>query len=115
MVSAVTITGWSWGPGPGRIRSDRRIAIPQVYRRMIPLLDDDDYLPPGIHSADLDEIETRFGRESALRQVEMESIRWLVDLAGRAGVQRIVINGSFVTAVLDPNDVDCALLIGPGF
>jgi hypothetical protein len=115
MVSAVPITGWSWGPGPGRIRSDRRIAIPQVYRRMIPPLDDDGYLPPGIHSADLDEIETRFGRESELRQVEMESIRWLVDLARRAGVQRIVINGSFVTAVLEPNDVDCALLIGPGF
>jgi hypothetical protein len=67
MVSAVPITGWLWGPGPGRMRSDRRIAIPQVYRRMIPPLDDDGYLPPGIHSADLDEIETRFGRESELR------------------------------------------------
>ncbi len=28
---------------------------------------------------------------------------------------RIVINGSFVTDVLEPNDVDCALLVGPGF
>ena len=45
----------------------------------------------------------------------MESVRWLVDLARRAGVQRIVLNGSFATAVLEPNDVDCALLIGPGF
>ena len=27
----------------------------------------------------------------------------------------IVINGSFATAVLEPNDVDCVLLIGPGF
>jgi hypothetical protein len=82
---------------------------------MIPPFDDDGYLPPGIYSADLDEIDARFGRDSELRQVEMESIRWLVDLARRAGVRRIVLDGSFTTAVLEPNDVDCALLIGPGF
>jgi predicted nucleotidyltransferase len=82
---------------------------------MIPALDDDGYLPPGIHSATLDEIEARFGRESELRQVQMESIRWLVDLARRAGVVRIVVNGSFTTGRLEPNDVDCALLIEPGF
>jgi hypothetical protein len=45
----------------------------------------------------------------------MESIRWLAGLANRAGVRRIVINGSFTTARLEPNDVDCALLIEPGF
>jgi hypothetical protein len=82
---------------------------------MIPPFDDDGYLPPGVHPATLDEIEGRFGRESELRQVQMESIRWLVDLARRAGVQRIILNGSFATAVLEPNDVDCALLIGRGF
>jgi hypothetical protein len=82
---------------------------------MIPPLDDDGYLPAGIHRATLDEIEARFGRESELRQVQMESIRWLVDLARRAGVGRIIINGSFTTARLEPNDVDCALLIEPGF
>jgi hypothetical protein len=30
-------------------------------------------------------------------------------------VQRIVVNGSFVTEKLEPNDVDCVLLIGPAF
>ena len=45
----------------------------------------------------------------------MESLRWLADLALRAGVERIMLNGSFVTDVLEPNDVDCVLLIGPGF
>ena len=82
---------------------------------MIPPFDDDGYLPPGIHPATLDEIEARFGRESELRQVQMESLRWLVDLARRAGVQRIVINGSFATTLPEPNDVDCALLIVRGF
>ena len=30
-------------------------------------------------------------------------------------MQRIVVNGSFVTDKLEPNDVDCVLLIGPDF
>jgi hypothetical protein len=82
---------------------------------MIPDCNDDGYLPAGIHPATLEEIAARFGRESELRQVQMESLRWLVDLARRAGVRRIVVNGSFVTDKLEPNDVDCVLLIGPDF
>src|SRR5262245_38317604 len=77
---------------------------------MIPDFNEDGYLPSGIHPATLDEIAARFGQESELRRVQMESLIWLVDLAKRAGVQRIVVNGSFVTAVLEPNDVDCVLL-----
>lgn len=60
-------------------------------------------------------MEGRFGRESEVRRVQMESLRWLVDMARRAGVDRLVINGSFVTNVLEPNDVDCVLLMGSGF
>jgi hypothetical protein len=82
---------------------------------MIPHLNEDGYLPAGIHAATLDEIGSRFGEESELRQVQMESVRWMVELARRAGVARIVINGSFVTGKLEPNDVDCVLLIEPGF
>lgn len=82
---------------------------------MIPPCNEDGYLPPGIHPATLEEIAARFGHESELRQVQMQSLRWLVDLAWRAGVRRIVVNGSFVTDKLEPNDVDCVLLIGPGF
>jgi hypothetical protein len=80
---------------------------------MIPPFDDHGYLPSGIHKATSDEIEARFGRESELRRVQMESLRWLVDLARRASVQRLVIDGSFVTDVFEPNDVDCVLLIAP--
>jgi Family of unknown function (DUF6932) len=82
---------------------------------MIPYFNDDGYLPPGIHRATLEEIAARFGQESELRQVQIESLRWLVDLAQRAGAQRIVVNGSFVTDKLEPNDVDCVLLIGADF
>ena len=82
---------------------------------MIPSCNDDGYLPPGIHRATLEEIAARFGQESELRRAQMESLRWLVTLAWRAGVQRIIVNGSFVTDKLEPNDVDCVLLIGPEF
>ena len=81
---------------------------------MIPPFDKSGCLPPGIHPATMAEIEARFGRESELRRVQMESVRWMVDLAVRAGVQRIVLNGSFVTDIMEPNDVDCVLLIAPG-
>ena len=77
---------------------------------MIPPFDEHGYLPPGIHRATLEEIAERFGQESELRRVQMESLLWLVDLARRVGVERIVINGSFVTDAVEPNDVDCVLL-----
>lgn len=82
---------------------------------MIPKFNEHGYLPPGIHSVSLSEIANRFGRQSEVRQVQMESLRWLVDLAREAGVERLIVNGSFVTETLEPNDVDCVLLIGHGF
>jgi hypothetical protein len=82
---------------------------------MIPPFDEFGCLPPGIHPATLNEIESRFGQLSELRRVQMESVRWMVDLALRAGAERIVLNGSFVTDIMEPNDVDCVLLIGRGF
>jgi hypothetical protein len=38
----------------------------------------------------------------------------MIDLAVRAGAERIVLNGSFVTDIMEPNDVDCVLLFAPG-
>jgi hypothetical protein len=55
---------------------------------MIPEFNDHGFLPPGIHPAGLDEIEARFGRQSELRRVQMQSLGWLVDIAQRAGIAR---------------------------
>ena len=82
---------------------------------MIPDFTDTGYLPPGVYPATLDEIAARFGLQSEIRRAEMESIRWLVDLARSAGVSRIILNGSFVTDIMEPNDVDCVLLIESEF
>jgi hypothetical protein len=82
---------------------------------VIPDFNEQGYLPPGVFGATLEEIAERMGRESELRRVQMESLRWLADLARRAGVVRIIVDGSFVTDVYEPNDVDCVLLIGPDY
>jgi len=82
---------------------------------MIPPFDDSGQLPPGIHAAGLDEIQARFGRQSELRRVQMESVRWMVELALRAGVRRMILNGSFTTDIMEPNDVDCVLLLADDY
>jgi hypothetical protein len=82
---------------------------------MIPAFNQHGCLPYGVHPATLDEIDARFGQLSELRRVQMESVRWMVDLAVRVGAERIVLNGSFVTDIMEPNDVDCVLLVGPGY
>ena len=50
---------------------------------MVPPFDDAGCLPPGVHRATLAEIEDCFGHRSELRRVQMESVRWMVDLAGQ--------------------------------
>ena len=78
---------------------------------MIPPFDDNGFLPHGIHLATVDEIADRFGQEPEVRRAQMESICWLVEIVQRAGIERIVLNGSFVTDQYEPNDVDCVLLV----
>jgi hypothetical protein len=99
--------------GTGHQRYSERTYL--LIADMIPPCSEQGYLPAGIHRATLEEIDARFGQASELRRVQMESLRWLVDLGRRAGALRIVVNGSFVTDVLEPNDVDCVLLVGSDF
>ncbi len=54
---------------------------------MIPPFNESGFLPAGVHPATLAEVEQRFGGPSELRRVQMESVRWMIDLALRAGVQ----------------------------
>ena len=61
----------------------------------------------------MEEIGARFGRSSELRQVQLESLRWLIEASRRAPIVRIVIDGSFTTDRIDPNDVDCIVLLDP--
>src|SRR5262249_5000222 len=78
---------------------------------MIPQFEESGYLPAGVYLASVEEITQRFGQESELRRVQVESIRWLIDISRLVGVKRLILNGSFVTDVHEPNDVDCVLLL----
>lgn len=82
---------------------------------MIPTFDERGYLPPGVHPATLAEVVERFGRGSELREAEAQSLVWLLPLVRAAGIVRWLVDGSFVTDVPEPNDVDCVLLQGPAY
>ena len=71
--------------------------------KVIPPFEENGYLAAGVHPATLDEIESRFGRESEVRRAQMESVRWLVDLAKRAGVSVSSLTGASL------NDRGCAM------
>ena len=82
---------------------------------MIPAFNENGYLPAGIHHATVQEVRERFGTGSEQREAQAQSLEWLIPLCRRAGITRLLINGSFVTDRLEPNDVDCVLLQGPGY
>jgi hypothetical protein len=82
---------------------------------MIPEFDERGYLPAGVHPATMQELDERFGRQSEVRRAQIESLRWLAALIERAGARRLIVNGSFVTDVLEPNDVDCVVLLAENY
>lgn len=72
---------------------------------MIPDLTDEGWLPPGIHPATWDEIETRFGTTGRRRALLRGLKRALGNLRD-AGVQMAYLDGSFVTSKQTPGDFD---------
>jgi hypothetical protein len=82
---------------------------------VIPQFDENGYLPAGIHPATIEEVAERFGRGSEERISEAQSLAWLVPMCRRAGIARLILNGSFVTDVREPRDVDCILVPGTAF
>jgi len=80
---------------------------------VIPEFDENGYLPPGVHRATSIEVQARFGTSTEIRRVQMESLRWMLDLVAQASIARVIINGSWVTDEPEPIDIDCVLLAGP--
>ncbi len=79
---------------------------------MLPSLNELGYLPGGIHLCDLEEVITRFGVGSPEREVETQELLDFVAWARRAGIERLIVNGSYVTAKIAPNDIDIVVLPG---
>ena len=80
----------------------------------IPDLDDDGFLPEGVHECSLDEIDQRFGgnqsavRRSALFAKLREYIQELRSTGMAAG---LIVDGSFITNKTEPNDIDLVLIL----
>jgi hypothetical protein len=79
---------------------------------VLPPFDDVGHLPPGIHRSSLAE---RFGSGSDEREAQIQEPQTFLDAARAAGVRRVLVNGSFVTGKLSPNDVDVVYLPGPDY
>ena len=82
---------------------------------MLPHFDDFGNLPPGIHPCSVSELVARFGSGSEERETEINELLHFIEIARAAGVRRLMVNGSFVTGKLAPNDVDVVFLPGPDY
>ena len=82
---------------------------------MIPPFRDDGYMPEGIHSCTEAEAVFRFGGGSRRRRrLVVRLCRWLA-LANAIEARRLLLDGSFVTAKKDPQDIDAVLFLPPDF
>ena len=73
-------------------------------------------LPPGIHTADWREFQSRFGGSSLRRDWLTGRLRELLELAhSNRKLRRIFIWGSFVTAKTAPNDLDILPIMDDDF
>lgn len=82
---------------------------------MLPPFDEFGHLPPGIHRCTVEELVERFGAGSEERVVETRELQEYIALARRAGVIRLLVNGSYTTATPAPNDVDVVFLLAPEY
>jgi hypothetical protein len=80
----------------------------------IPALTSDGFLPEGIHDCTLDELRARFGQfqRTDWRPRLFERFEAFVREARRTGfVVAIIVDGSFVTNIDAPNDIDVILVL----
>lgn len=47
--------------------------------------------------------------------METQELLGFIDWARRAGIERLIVNGSYVTEASSPQDVDLAILPGPDY
>jgi len=73
-------------------------------------------LPPGVHSATLDELVAHFGVGNPQRVRVARRLRQIHERALASGhLARFIVFGSFITAKPAPNDVDIFMLMSDSF
>lgn len=82
----------------------------------LPALNDFGDLPEGIHPASIAEVVIRFGSGSPQRVEVTDRLRRIHALALPTNhLDRLIVFGSYVSDVDEPNDVDVVLLMGNSF
>jgi len=81
----------------------------------IPDFRPDGYLPEGLYVATEAEVTFRFGTANRQRRRLVLRVRRWIHLARTIGAPRLFIDGSFVTAKAEPNDVDAVVLLPSDF
>ena len=83
---------------------------------MLPKLTDAGELPPGVHTADWQEFESRFAGPSPRRLWLLGRLQSLLELVRTSGhLRRIFVWGSFVTGKAAPRDLDILLIMSEDF
>lgn len=80
----------------------------------IPEFNDDGFLPPGIFPCNLEEIEANFGRFKGTdrRSNLTEKLKEYVNELKSAKIAKsLIIDGSYITAIDQPNDIDILLIL----
>lgn len=75
----------------------------------------DGFLPEGLYLASEANIMFRFGSSSRRRRRLILRLRRWIELARLVGALRLLIDGSFVTAKVEPDDIDAVILLPPDF
>jgi hypothetical protein len=81
----------------------------------IPAFRADGYLPEGLYLATEAEVTFRFGASTPRRKRLALRLRRWIELIRQVGGKRLMVDGSFVTAKPDPNDIDAVVLLPPDF
>ncbi len=81
----------------------------------IPPFRDDGYLPEGIHCCTGAEATFRFGTQSRRRKRLIVRLRRWIELGRAVRALRLLVDGSFVTAKPEPDDIDAVMLVPASF
>jgi hypothetical protein len=81
----------------------------------IPKFRTDGYLPEGLYVAIEAEVIFRFGSLTPRRRRLALRLRRWMELARLVGGRRLLIDGSFITAKAEPQDIDAVILLPPDF
>ena len=80
----------------------------------IPDLDDDGFLPEGVHKCAFDELQQRFGgsqRSDRRSALFVKLVEYIQELRSTGMVAGLVVDGSFVTNKAEPGDIDLVLIL----